>query len=90
MEGEKLEAGLSREGWEKRIKAEESRRRKKNSRVKKMMDYEYEAPSIKKVAHIPLRIAEKREETDQIPTPVPGGESVLAKSDNVAVAVEAA
>ena len=64
-EAESLKAGLSREGWQKRIKAEESRRKKKIMRVKKIMDYSYESPTIMNVTEIPLRIAEEKQISDE-------------------------
>lgn len=64
IEAETLKAGLSREGWQKRIKMENSRRKKKNMWVKKTMDYSYEAPAIMNVTKIPLRVNEGKRKSD--------------------------
>ena len=89
-EGEMLDAGLSREGWQKRIKAEESRRRKKSSRVKTILGYGYETPCIRKVTDIPLRFAEKKQGNVEVTIPASATESVLAENKNVVAAVKAA
>lgn len=78
IEAETLKAGLSREGWRKRIKTEESRRKKKNTRVKKMMDYSYEAPAIMNVTKIPLRIIEGKQKSDK------GDGSIIGKATSSA------
>ena len=64
MEGALLKRGADREAWEKRIRTEEKRRMEKAEKLKSLMGYEYEAPSLKSVDAVPkkLRLVEAAEE----------------------------
>ena len=80
MEAETLKAGLSREGWQNRIKVEKSRRRKKDMRIKEIMDYSYEAPIITNVTEVPLRIAEGKQDSNGKSVSITGMGNVSAKT----------
>ncbi|MCJ1280493.1 hypothetical protein MMC21_008322 [Puttea exsequens] len=55
LEGKKLEAGVSREHWQKRIEGEEQRRTKKQEKTK-AIGYEFEAPNLRGVEEVPKKI----------------------------------
>lgn len=54
IEGSRLRRGMEREGWEKRIENEETRRKQKSQKLKEL-GYEFEAPAVKKVSTVPVK-----------------------------------
>ncbi len=57
MEARRLREGMGREAWEKRIGGEESRRRRKAAKMKEL-GYEYEAPALKSVKDVPVKMVD--------------------------------
>ena len=56
IEGRKLEMGTDREGWTRRIAAEEKRRADKNKRLKETgIEYEFDGGKLKGVDSVPIR-----------------------------------
>ena len=65
LEARLLRKGRDRRTWEKKIKMEEIRRRKKTTRVKNLMKYDYKPSNIRNTANLPMRKAE-HEITDAV------------------------
>ena len=67
MEGALLKRGADREAWEKRIETEEKRRMEKAEKLKSLMGYEYEAPSLKSVDAVPKKLKQVEDADEEAP-----------------------
>ncbi|KAI4102680.1 MAG: hypothetical protein L6R37_004270 [Teloschistes peruensis] len=61
IEGRRMEKAVGREAWEKRVKAEQKRRKVKGGKLKEV-GYEFESTGLKKVGEVPVREGKKAEE----------------------------
>jgi nucleolar protein 15 len=56
MAGAGMARGATREVWEKRVETENRRRSRRSKVLKEKMDYEYTAPTLKKVEDVPKKV----------------------------------
>ncbi|OCL05663.1 hypothetical protein AOQ84DRAFT_344459 [Glonium stellatum] len=67
MEGALLKRGADRETWGKRISTEEKRRLEKAEKLKSLMGYEYEAPSLKSIDAVPQKLKQIEAAEEDVP-----------------------